>query len=105
MKILKIILAIIIIIVESVVLFVSSSLLINFLKYPETYNNLYFGSETMVGGGGWIYRSVVSYLFYNSIMIIISLLLSFFAIRIKKIKFLLLILLLAICQIGCLILL
>ena len=81
---------------------ICASDLINFLQYPESY---FIGSEAMIGNGGWSYRTNFTFIFFNSIMIIFSILLSFFALKSRKIKVLLLILLLAICQTGCLIIL
>lgn len=101
MKTIIIIFKIVIIVVEVLLLIICSSLLINFLQYPENY---FIGSE-VVDKSGWSYRSNFTFIFFNTIMIILSILLSFFAFRSKKIKFLLLILLLVICQIGCFILL
>jgi len=105
MKILMRILAIIIVFVEILVLVICFLLLMEFFRNPEPFNDFYFGSEAMVENGGWQYRSVFSYIFFNSIMIIFSILFSFLALKSRKIKFILLLLLLVICQIGCLILL
>ena len=92
----------VIIVVDILLLLICASELYEFLKDSNSYH---LGSEAMIENGGWSYSSNFTFIFFNSIMIILSILLSFLASRSKKIKFLLLILLLVICQIGCLILL
>lgn len=92
---------IVIIVVEVLLLVICSSDLINFLQHPENYP---IGSE-VVDKAGWAYSSNFTFIFFNSIMIVFSILLSFLALGSKKIKFLLLILLFVICQVGCSILL
>ncbi|HPU46944.1 MAG TPA: hypothetical protein PLQ91_04920 [Bacteroidales bacterium] len=92
----------VIIVVDILLLLICASELYEFLKDSNSYH---LGSEAMIENGGWSYSSNFTFIFFNSIMIILSILLSFLAFRSKKIKFLLLILLLVICQIGCLILL
>ncbi len=102
MKIIMQISKVIIIFIEFLLLFVCASELYDFLKSSDTYH---IGSEAMVENGGWQYRSVFSYIFFNSLMIILSILLSFLTLRSRKIKILLLILLFVIFQIGCFIML
>jgi hypothetical protein len=92
----------VIIVVEVLLLVICASELYEFLKDSNSYH---LGSEAMIENGGWSYSSNFTFIFFNSIMIVFSILLSFLALRSKKIKFLLLILLFVICQIGCLILL
>ena len=92
----------VIIVVDVLLLVICASELYEFLKDSNSYH---LGSEAMIENGGWSYSSNFTFIFFNSIMIILSIILSFFAFRSKKIKFLLLILLLVICQIGWLILL
>jgi hypothetical protein len=102
MKVIKTIIRILILLITILPVLVCASDLIDVYFL---YKDYYIGSESMIGVGGWKYRTNFNYVFSGLIVIIISLLLSFWAIRIKKIKFLLLILLLAICQILCMILL
>ncbi|MDI3480334.1 MAG: hypothetical protein PWQ14_1480 [Rikenellaceae bacterium] len=102
MKIVIKILKTVIIVVDVLLLVICASELYEFLKDSNSYH---LGSEAMIENGSWSYSSNFTFIFFNSIMIILSIILSFFAFRSKKIKFLLLILLLVICQIGCLILL
>ena len=92
----------VIIVVEVLLLVICASEIYEFSKDSNSYH---LGSEAMVENGGWSYSSNFTFIFFNSIMIVFSILLSFLALRSKKIKFLLLILLFVICQIGCLILL
>jgi hypothetical protein len=87
-----------IIVVEALLLVICASEIYEFSKDSNSYH---LGSEAMVENGGWSYSSNFNFIFFNSIMVILSILLSFFAFRSKKIKFLLLILLLVICQIAC----
>lgn len=86
----------IIIVVEVLLLAICASELYEFMKNSNSYH---FGSEAMIENGGWSYSSSFAFIFFNSVMIVFSVLLSFFAIRSRNIKFLLLLLSLAICQI------
>lgn len=102
MKTLIKILKTVIIVVEVLLLVICVSELYEFLKYSNSYH---LGSEAMIENGSWLYSNNFTFIFFNSIMIIISILLSFFAVKSKNINILLLIFLLVACQIGCLILL
>lgn len=98
----KIIIKTLTMIVEVLLILICSSELYEFLYNPNEYH---IGSEAMIENGGWAYRSNFTFIFFNSIMIAFSILLSILALKSKKINFQLLILFMAICQLGCWILL
>ena len=100
-KVMNIIIKVLVLLITGFVLFICGSDLIGFYSCPTDYP---IGTE-VVDKAGWSCLSNFTFIFFNSIMIILSVLLSFFAIKSKKTKLLLLILLLAVSQIGCLILL
>jgi cbb3-type cytochrome oxidase subunit 3 len=75
---------IIIILVELFFLVIFGEEFINFLINKEQY---YVGSEAMIDKGGWHYKSSITFIFFNSIMIILlilSILVLFYAFRSKK---------------------
>ena len=101
MKILMKILAGLIILIETFILFVCVLLLIEFFENPEPFYNYYFRSEAMVENGGWQYSSVFSYIFFNAVMILSSVGISIFSLKIKQLKHFLLLLFIIICQVLC----
>ena len=101
MKGIQIAIKVFILLIVGFILVLCSLDLINFCLNPEDYP---FGSE-VVDKGGWAYYSKFTFILFNAIMILLSFLLSFLTIRNKEIKFQLLLLFLAICQILCLIIL
>lgn len=98
----KIIIKTLTMIVEVFLILICSFELCEFLNNPNEYH---IGSESMVENGGWAYSSNFTFIFFNSIMIAFSILLSILTLKSKKNNFLILILFMAICQLGFLILL
>jgi len=102
MKAISLAIKVLIVILANSLLVICVSELINFLQKTDNY---FIGSEAMIEHGGWPYSSDFAYIFFNSFLIIMSILLSFLAVRSHNIKHLILLLLLVICQIGYLIIL
>jgi len=75
MKIFVIILSVIILCLSLVYVFIGASEFINIVFGSSmTIDNYYFGSESMVGVGGLIYRTKYHYVFYNILSSLIGLL-------------------------------
>lgn len=99
MNILMKIFKIIIILIEVLTSVICASELIDFFENPAPYYNHYFESEAMMENGGWKFRNVYTYVFDNSIMILSAIGISIFSLKVKQLKYFLLLLFIVICQI------
>lgn len=101
MKVIKMVVKILTLLIGGFIILICSSDLIHFYFNSEIY---LIGSE-VIDKVGLSYRSNLSFISFNSIMIAISIVLSFSAIKSKNIKTIIIILLIVLCQIACMILL